>query len=165
MTGDTGASERLDGSAMTCRVYREHGALTADLRGLQCRGLVQLVHFPYDPNSRSGSIAPAAASSAVQWRDLNLSWQELKDRGDTWNDFEGSRHLPEILSILGASNRRDALHVDSAFKDGCRAFITRDTDILAHRARLEALPGLRFFNPDSEAAALRAVIEKGCRAV
>jgi hypothetical protein len=149
---------------MTCRIYCEHGALTSELRELQRLGRIELVHFRYDPDSASGKIAPTATPSAAQWRDLNVSWGELKDMGTTWADFTGSQHLNKILEILGASNRRDALHVDSAFKDGCLAFVTGDKGILKHRECLEELLGLRFFDPISEVAALREFIDARCGA-
>ncbi len=67
--------------------------------------------------------------------------------------------LPEILKIIGPSNRRDALHVDSAHKSECRAFVTTDSDILIHRKRLESLLGVRFFHSERDAEALSKFIE------
>jgi hypothetical protein len=41
------------------------------------------------------------------------------------------------------------LHVDSAFKQGCLAFVTPDQgDILKHKTELERLLGIRLFHPD-----------------
>ncbi len=73
-------------------------------------------------------------------------------------DYSGSYHFDEILSIFGREHRRDALHVDSAFKSGCSAFITQDSDILKHKARLEGLLGIRFFHPDAELSGLEQFI-------
>ncbi len=137
------------------KAYCEHGALTADLRAMQREGLVELVRFPYDPNAPSRRIKNSAVPSEAQWRDLNLTWAEDKY---TWGDHRGSQHLPAIRQILGGGKRRDALHVDSAFKSGCRAFITRDHDILAHRQSLESLLGIRFFHPDKDREELRKLI-------
>jgi hypothetical protein len=134
------------------KVYCEHSAVTPDLRTLQSRGLVELVHFPYDPDSRSRRLKISAVPSEAQWGDLNLTWAEIGNR--TWGDFRGSQHLPEILQVIGPANRRDALHIDSAFKSDCQVFVTRDSDILAHRKRLEDLLGIRFFHPDEDKDAL-----------
>lgn len=45
------------------KIYCEHGALTSDLRMLQREGLVELIHFPYDPNSWSRHIKISAKSA------------------------------------------------------------------------------------------------------
>jgi hypothetical protein len=55
------------------KVYCEHGAITAGLRARQASGGIQLIHFPYDPNSRSKHIKPTAEPSLAQWRDMNIS--------------------------------------------------------------------------------------------
>ncbi len=90
--------------------------------------------------------------SQAQVRDLNLHLSEMGKY--TLNDFHSSLHLPEILQIVGSANRRDALHIDSAFKSGCRVFVTRDTDILVHSQHLERLLFIRFFHPDEDREAL-----------
>jgi predicted nucleic acid-binding protein len=143
------------------KIYCEHGAVTADLRALQRDGRIELVHFPYDPESRARAIAPSATPSDAQWRDLNTTWNELTG---TWDDFKGSPHLPEIRRIIGAANRRDALHVDSAFKTGCAAIVTVDRDILDHKDELETLLGLRIFHPDNDKDELRCFIVDRCGA-
>jgi hypothetical protein len=54
------------------------------------------------------------------------------------------------MSILGEGNRRDALHVDSAFKSGCKIFVTCDNGILSKRSELQSLLDIPFFNPDRD---------------
>ena len=137
------------------KIYCEHSALTADLRALQREERIELVHFPYDPGSRTRHIAPSAVASGAQWRDLNTTWDELTG---TWDDFKGSEHLSEIMRIIGPGNRRDALHVDSAYKTGCAALVTVDTDILDHRSKLEALLRFRIFHPENDKEELRRFI-------
>lgn len=73
--------------------------------------------------------------------------------------MSGSVHLEEIRSILGPQNRRDALHVDSAYKAGCKCFVTRDSDILLKRKQLETLLGIRFFDPAKDKEELERFIE------
>ena len=82
---------------------------------------------------------------------MNVSLEELDF---AWSDFSGSVHFETILAVLGPVNRRDALHVDSAFKTGCRIFVTRDTGILSQRNELESLLGIRFFDPVADEAEL-----------
>ena len=134
------------------KIYCEPGALTSELKALQRRGIIELIHFPYDPDLRTKHISPSGIPSEAQWRDMNLSWDELGDV--TWNGARGSVVHPEIQRIVGSANRRDILHLDSAYKSGCRALLTADRDILDHQAELESLLGIRIFNPQSEAVAL-----------
>lgn len=132
---------------MPMKIYREHGAMKRWLRDLQRKGSVELVHFAYDCNSHTPKMATAAVASEGQIQDLNLPISELPG---TLKDYCASEHLPEILEIVGARHRQDALHVDTALKVGCSAFVTCDTDILAHKQRLEAVVGIRLFNPDTD---------------
>lgn len=141
------------------KIYCEHGALTPKLKALQRERRIELVHFPYDPETTTKHISPTAAVSDAEWRDLNAKgWSDLAHVAN-WDDFKGSQHLREIQKIIGHSNRRDALHIDSAYKSGCQAFVTTDGDILNQRERLEALLGIRFFHPERDAEALSELIE------
>jgi hypothetical protein len=127
------------------KVYCEAGALTQEIKNLGESGSIALVHFPYDPCSHTRSLTAVATPSSAEICDLNLPINELPG---TIADYSGSIHLAEILSILGGQ-RRDALHVDSAFKQGCLAFVTPDKgDILKHKTELERLLGIRFFHPN-----------------
>jgi hypothetical protein len=74
------------------------------------------------------------------------------------SDYNGSEHLYEILTIVGHENRRDALHVDSAFKSRCAVFITTDSHILQHKSQLQALLGIRFFHPRFELSDLKRLL-------
>jgi hypothetical protein len=130
------------------KIYCEHGALTNQLKKLGRSGCVELVNFPYDsgPGADIRKFADLGTPSEAKCRDLNLP---IKDLPGIVADYSGSVRFDEILSIVGRSNRRDALHVDSAFKHGCSVFITHDTDILKHKTKLKKLLGIRFFDPDS----------------
>jgi hypothetical protein len=127
------------------KVYCETGALTQEIKKLGKSGSVALVHFPYDPCSHIRTLAGIAMPSNAKIRDLNLP---INDLPGTIADYSGSMHFAEIFSILGGQ-RQDALHVDSAFRQGCLAFVTPDRgDILKHKVELEKLLGIRFFHPD-----------------
>lgn len=132
---------------MQLRIYCEHGAFTARIKRLRRCSDIDIVHFPYDPDSNSHGFSSFANPSAAQIRDLNLP---IGDLPGAPADYAGSSHFREILSILGPQNRRDAMHIDSAFKSGCSAFVTRDSDILRYRKGLEDLLGIRFFHPDED---------------
>jgi hypothetical protein len=137
------------------KIYCEHSALTPQLRALQREGRIALIYFPYDEDARTSSISPSATPSAAQYRDLNLTYGELGTR----YVFEGSPLFAQIREIIGPQNRRDVLHVDSAYKSKCKALITRDSDILKHRDRLEPLLGLRILNPDTDHDDLLAMLD------
>lgn len=145
------------------KIYCEHGSLTREIRKLAGSGNVELVHFPYDPDSHTHRIRSIAALSDAQIRDLNLP---VKDLPGAIADISGSDRFDEICSIIGAAHRRDILHVDSAYKSGCSAFLTQDKDILKHRTQLEEVLGIRFFNPstDTDLCNLRQfVADRGVR--
>lgn len=142
------------------RVYCEHGALTSQLRALRRAGRIELVHFPYDPNSRSQYIIRNAVPSEAQYGDLNLTYGEVLW---TYGDFSGSNLLESIRAILGRDNRRDALHVDSAYKEQCDCFMTCDRGILSKRPELEKLLGVRFFNPNQDWEAFLGFLESSER--
>jgi hypothetical protein len=139
------------------RAYCEHGALTPGIRTLARSGRIELFHFPYDRGSHTRRIPGIAEPSVAQIGDLNLPIRELPG---AISNYEASEHFDEILSIIGREQqyRRDALHVDSAFKSRCSVFITRDSDILKHKAQLLGLLGIRFFNPDIELRELELLV-------
>lgn len=124
------------------KVYCEHGALNERIRDLGTREGVELVHFPYDADSYA-RLGVATASKA-RICDLNLP---IEDLPGAFANYSGSARLKEIFSIINGSNRVDALHIDSAYKHGCLAFVTADRDILDHKDQLQNLLGIRFFHP------------------
>jgi hypothetical protein len=134
-------------------IYCEHGADPRKVKSRIQSLPVKLVHFPYDSASRSGVIPIRPTPSAAQIQDLNFPINELPG---TLSDYSPSPEFAKILMIVGGQNRRDALHIDSAFKSRCVAFVTKDCDILDHVKQLEALLGIRFF--DSSEAGLNMLM-------
>jgi len=143
------------------RIYCESAALRKWLRNLCIERRIELLHFPYDRDSHTNKATTAAIPSEAQIRDLNLPISELPG---TLVDYCGSEHLHEIVGILGSQNRRDALHVDTALKNRCSAFVTCDNGILAQKARLETAIGIRFFHPDTDQDELEQFVAMGCGA-
>lgn len=129
------------------KLYCEHSALTKAIKKLNRNGKVMLMHFPYDLCSHSPKKRRIAIpSTGAQHQDLRLPISDLPGR---IADYSGSSKLAAILRIIGDKNRQDALHIDTAFKNGCAAFITCDSEnILIYRVDLEQLLGIRFFHPD-----------------
>jgi hypothetical protein len=137
------------------KVYCEHGALTGDIKQLRRDGIITLVHFPYDPDSRlpnSGKGVPSGAKI----KDLHMKIKELPG---VIADYSESAYYGRIAEVIGVQNRRDALHIDSALKSGCLAMLTNDSDILNHRSTLEAELPLRFFHPERDILAFRSFLD------
>jgi len=147
----------LDGDPMTgdgarYLIYCEAGANPRLVKKRLCSLPVKIVHFPYD--SKCHAIPAQPVPSAAQTRDLNLPIGELPG---VLSDYSPSRHFEKILAIVGEKNRRDALHIDSAFKSGCIAFVTTDSDFLAHAQELESLLGIQLFRPSDVKEIVRFV--------
>lgn len=136
------------------RVYCEHSAMSRTVRRLQHDGSLELCHFPYDPDSRSGKLPQRPVPSGATINDLNMPIAELPG---TIGDYASSPKFSDILAIIGSEHRRDALHLDSAYKSGCAAFLTRDSDILNHRVPLQHLLELQILNPDVDEASIIAL--------
>jgi hypothetical protein len=139
------------------KVYCEHGAITPLLRALQKNGVIELIHFPYDPNSRSRRLSLCRLPSDAQWRDANLTWEQAS--GLAWDDFAKSDKLNSIVAIVGKDNRRDCLHLDSAFRSKCVCFLTEDTDIVGKSQPLTELLGMPIFSPRTDVAAIQSFLE------
>ena len=122
-----------------------------------CRFLLS----PYDSASqrRKDVKWELAIPSQAQWRDCNMQW---KDNHYSWEEHSASEKLSEIYSIIGndPQERRDGLHLDSAFKSGAHIFLTGDKDnIWKHRHALEPLLGFRIFYPDLEVDLVKELIK------
>lgn len=123
-----------------------------------CRFLLS----PYDSETqrRKDIKWELAIPSEAQMRDCHMPW---KDIHHSWETHRASEKLTEIYSIIGddPQERRDGLHLDSAFKSGAHAFLTSDKDnIWKYRHALEPLLGFRIFYPDLETNKIKELIHK-----
>jgi hypothetical protein len=125
-------------------VYCERGAFAGAIKQHARTGVIELRHGPYEGRLKRASPARPSlvtCDSSVVTADSTIST----------DDCYFSERYEEILKVIGASNKHDALHLDSAYKSGVRAFLTSDKDdIVQHRATLEPLLGLRIFHIPSE---------------
>jgi hypothetical protein len=67
------------------KVYCEHGAVRAKLKSWQVSGQIELIHFPFDPNSKNKKVKRTAAPSVARWDDLIIPGDESSDL--TFSDF------------------------------------------------------------------------------
>jgi hypothetical protein len=157
---------------MDFKVYTERNAMRDWLVDLQREGKIELVLFPYDGHNPAG--VHRATPSVVT---LDSTWVTL-DMTITFDDMVESEKFEDIRRIIRRKNEKrkmtpsgligektegDARHLDSAYKSGCRAFLTTDKgDILGHAAELEPLLGFRLFHPDEDRDRFLAFIEGAC---
>ena len=82
---------------------------------------------------------------------MNLTWSEADF---TYNETFPSEKFNEIITTLkglGAKTDIDAKHLDTAYKNNCQIFLTRDKGhIINKRANLEKLLNLKIFHPTEE---------------
>ena len=138
------------------KIYLDSGADITGIKKLYKQCL--FVNAPYDDSSnrRKNTECALPPISQAQWRDANWTWEECNT---PWEENTGSKHFTAIQKIIGKGNRRDALHLDSAYKEGVHCFLTADKkSIWTHRHSLEALLDFKIFHPPSELEDLRVFI-------
>jgi len=133
------------------RVWCDPAALTAELRAHAADRGVVLV----SPEAEAGGAASGPEAGRPRVQDLNLRVSDLEAA-----DYRGSPAYESLLAALGFEHRREARLVDSAHRDGCAVFITRDPDILRRRERLTSLTGMRFFHPERDRDDLAALLDR-----
>jgi hypothetical protein len=86
-----------------------------------------------------------AAPSRPNWKEINYTWSELSL---TWDALGNTSHKRQAIeALLGPNSTRDAKHLDSAYIEGCRAFLTSDKrDIVLRRGELVSLLGVEVFH-------------------
>ena len=126
------------------KVYCDTGAYSHDLRDMERLGEIKVFQFKYE--NKNKRIKNIATPSQPTWEQPKYSWSELG--GLTWADAgRRSKKWPEITTLIGASNKTDAQHLDSAFMSECEAFLTSDKgDIVAHAEKLQTMLGMKVFH-------------------
>lgn len=140
------------------KVYLDTGGEMPGLKHLRARGLVEVVHFPYE--QRLKRTDTTARPSNLTWGGSVATWSDL--RGMSWNDTAKKPMHDAIAKVIGAHNKADVQHITSAHDAGCTALLTSDKgDIWRHRAELQSLLGIRVFHSSSEWADFVALCENG----
>lgn len=126
------------------KVYCDTGAFRKELKSIQ---QVEVIVFPYE--NRNRKTKSTGIPSAAQFTDLgNFTWGTLPG---TFGEYKGSDKYDAIEKIIGIQNRRDVLHLDSAYKSECDCFFTCDkNDIYKNRLTLSNLFNLRIYHPDED---------------
>gem|GEM_PF-5544772 len=110
-----------DSDSFCISIYCDTGA---DISKMKAFTWCKFYQFPYDSPDRPKKPLLLAQPSAAQWRDCHAAWKEFTEI--TWGDFAGSSLYLDVEAIIGKGpeNRRDVLHFDSAYKTGCKIFLT-----------------------------------------
>jgi hypothetical protein len=137
-------------------VYCDSGGYRKELRDLENSGLLQLFTYAYENSTRK--IRARAPGSNPSWDEGDSVWDD--DTGP-WDDYATvSDHWPLIVNLIGASNLRDAKHLDSAYLAGCDAFLTSDQDDIASKAQqIFELLHVKVFHATKDWAAFRLYVE------
>ena len=138
------------------KIYCDSGADITFLK--EFFSVCEFIQFPYDSVHRpKNKKMDLTDPSDLAWQNAHLSWGESKF---TWEDFSESDIFGKILAIVGANNRLDASHLDSAYKSGADVFLTSDKkDIFSKKYALEIVCKFKIFYTAEEKEAIVACIE------
>ena len=126
------------------KVYCERGALRNELNQLKKDGLVQLIHFPYEGHAKKLEITDIPSVITADMTHMTC------DSTIRIGDCDYSEKIDGIKSIIG-NHEFDARHIDTAYKNRCKFFLSRDKDdIIGHAKELEELLGVEFLHPDDD---------------
>lgn len=125
------------------KVYCDTGAFRFELIALEREGKIRIFQFKYE--NKNKRIRHMAAPSRPSWKEINYAWSELSL---TWDALGKTSHKRQAIeALLGPNSIRDAEHLDSAYIEGCRAFLTSDKrDIVSRRGELVSLLGIEVFH-------------------
>lgn len=129
--------------ASPVRVYCDTGGFRPELSQLEAAGKIVLYQFKYENKNRH--IKQMARPSSSSWAQVNYKWSEFDQSWESSGDQ--SAKFQEILAIVGAGNRTDAQHLDSAYMSQCSHFLTSDKgDIWSKRVELKLVIGVSVFH-------------------
>ena len=122
------------------KVYCDTGAYRTELKSLELEGKIRVFQFKYE--NKNKHISHMASPSAPSWEEVNYMWKDFDSL--TWDDLgKTSNKWEEIEALLGPNSIRDAKHLDSAYMEGCRVFLTSDKDdIVSRRSEIAPLLGI-----------------------
>lgn len=127
----------------TLRIYCEIGSI-GKVKHLEKDYNIEFVYFPYDISKtrhmkQSKKPSGLTADTAMLTADSTVAI----------SDTEASQIFIELLRIIGTENKADARHIDTAFKEKCKIFITNDKkDIISKKEKLQELTQIDFFYVD-----------------
>lgn len=126
------------------KIYCEDGGLTKRIKQLAKSFNVYLVSFPFENINKKTKDCSKPS---------NLTIDSTYITADNTDICIGDTHLSnkfyEIQNIIGKNNFNDVRHFDTAYKEGCKIFITPDKkDISSKSERLFDATGVMTFHCD-----------------
>jgi hypothetical protein len=122
------------------KIYCEDGAMTKKVRSLRQRDNIKLISFPFE-NFNKRTIDSKFPS--------NLTCDTTRITADSdilISDTLPSEIFNSIKKIVGANHFNDIRHIDTAYKENCKIFISPDKDdIINNGEELESITGIKFF--------------------
>ena len=129
---------------MMIKVYCERGAMRKELKQLKQDGLVQLIHFPYEGHNKKVEITdiPSLVTADMTYMTADSTIPiGACDPSDKY----------EAIKLVIGSHEFDTRHIDTAYKNKCQVFLSRDKDdVVGHAKELNDLLGLEFLHPDDD---------------
>ena len=128
-------------------IYFDSGAYLKELKPYKNK--VNFMSFKSE-NKNKNIKNKALPPSNMTWKDYKKMPPELHGEHTLGNltskDFDSSDKIEEIIKVVGAENKNDIWHLDSAYKSKCDLFLTSDKDdIYSKKDTLEPLLGFRIF--------------------
>lgn len=115
-----------------------------ELNQLKKDGLIQLIHFPYEGHNKKTKITNI---SSLITADMTHMTSDSGIRID--NCVPPSRY--QAIKTIINNHEFDARHIDTAYKNSCDVFLSRDKgDVINHAAELKELLGMEFLHPDDD---------------
>jgi hypothetical protein len=127
------------------KVYCERGALRKELKDLKKKGLIQLIHFPYEGNTKKIEVTNIPSVVTTDTTHITADNDQI-----FLGDCVSSDKFDLIKKVIG-NHEFDARHIDTAYKNKCRFFLSRDKDdIVGHSLKLKELLDIEFLHPDDD---------------
>lgn len=127
----------------TVKIYCDTGGYNKKLKELEIKYGVKIYMFPYE-NINKKIHNNGLPGSGITFKDFEKSPATVGDL--RFCDFKDSEVIDSIIEIVGAKNKQDIWHLDSAYKNDCHIFLTADKDdIYNHKQLLEPLLKFKIF--------------------
>jgi len=129
---------------MKIKIYCEAGAMTSEVRNLKSNPKVKLIGFPFEMKNKRVYKATKPSELTCDSMLINADNTEIKV-----SDTVKSKKFELIAQVIGATNFNDVRHIDTAYKEKCKIFISNDkNDIINNAIELENITGIKFFHPN-----------------
>lgn len=125
------------------KIYCELWSLSKDIKKIISENpRFKLVNFPFEWTTKKLS-QNLKKPSGLTWEDNKYITMDSDIR---FCDTERSKKYDEMKKVIWENNIQDINHVDTAYKEKCKIFITNDKDdIIRCRVALENITWIQFF--------------------